>query len=96
MKDLKLDFINKKMLNEIVNKKERIVQQIIVAVRSWIGDFFLNENFGIDYDNSWGNTLLLELYIREQVEAIDGVFVVNSIDVKKRKTIKIKIMHKLL
>ena len=51
MKDLQLDFINKKMLNKVVDNKARVHQQITVGVRSFIGDFFLNDNYGINYSN---------------------------------------------
>ena len=85
MQDLKLDFENKRLLNEVVDRKERVIQHITVSVRTWMQDFFLNQYFGIDYTNAWDNLTLLELYIREQVEAISGVFSVNFVKVAKGK-----------
>lgn len=85
MKDIKIDFENRKLLNETIDGKDRVIQQIKVAVRTWINDFFLNENFGIDYHTCWTNLTLLELYVREQVEAIDGIFSVQRINVQKIK-----------
>ena len=49
MKDLKLDFINKKVINELIDKKDRVIQQIRLAVNVWVGDWFLDETFGVDY-----------------------------------------------
>ena len=61
MKDLQLDFINKKMLNKVVDNKARVHQQITVGVRSFIGDFFLNDNYGINYSNCWSNLCLFQV-----------------------------------
>lgn len=83
MKDLQLDFINKKMLNKIVDAKPRTHQQITVGVRSFIGDFFLNDNFGINYSNCWSNPNLTKIFIKEQIEAIPGVLAVEKIDIQK-------------
>ena len=49
MKDLKLDFVNKKVINELIDKKDRVIQQIRLAVNVWVGDWFLDEDFGV-YD----------------------------------------------
>ena len=85
MKDIKLDFVNKKALNEFVDNRDRIHQQIIVGVRSFLGDFFLNDNYGVNYKNSWNNETLMKLFIKEQIEAIDGVVAVTDIQIKRQK-----------
>lgn len=85
MKDIKLDFINKKMLNETVDDQQRISQQIKVAVRSWKADFFINTDFGINYDDSWGDMLLMKSYISDQIREIEGVFGINSISISRKK-----------
>ena len=51
MKDLRLDFENKTIINEYIDNQERILQQIKLAVRSWKKDFFINEDFGEIDDN---------------------------------------------
>lgn len=61
------------------------MQQIIVACRSWLGDFFLNQDFGVDYDNSWGNMQLMELYIKQQVSNIPDVFSITKSSIRKEK-----------
>lgn len=88
MKDIKLDFQNNKLVNEYIDGKDRAVQQIIVACRSWIGDFFLNNDFGIDYDNSWGDQDFMRMFIREQVSAINGVDSINKINIRQTKNVK--------
>lgn len=87
MKDLQLDFINKKMLNKTVDEKDRVHQQITVGVRSFLGEFFLNDNFGINYSNCWSNPGLTKIFIKEQIEAISGVVAVEKIDIQKSKDI---------
>lgn len=93
MQDIKIDFTNNKLVNEYVSGKDRVIQQITVACRSWIGDFFLNDEFGIDYDNNWGNMDLTKLFIREQVLAINGVSSINKIDIKKTRDINQKTIY---
>lgn len=85
MKDITLDFNNNKLINEYIDKKPRVVQQAIVACRSWAGDFFLNVDFGVDYDNSWGNMQLMELYIKQQVSQIPGVSSIVKTNIRKEK-----------
>ena len=78
-----LDFVNKKVINELIDKKERVIQQIRIAVNVWLGDWFLDEDFGIDYDSSWGSQELMELYIKEQIKQVPGVNKIDSFSIKK-------------
>ena len=78
MKDLKLDFENKAIINQYVNEKDRVLQHIKVAVRSWQGDWFLNEDWGVDYDNSWGSELTMSTYIQRQIKQVSGVLSIDS------------------
>lgn len=87
MQDIKIDFVNNKLLNEYIDKKDRVIQQIIVGCRSWLGDFFLNENFGVDYDNAWGNQQIMKVSVREQIESIPGVSSINSINIRKDRDV---------
>ena len=83
MKDLKLDFVTKKVINELIDKKERVIQQIRIAVNVWLGDWFLDEDFGIDYDSSWGSQELMELYVKEQIKQVPGINKIDSFSIKK-------------
>lgn len=85
MKDIMLNFADSKLVNEYIDKKPRIVQQITVACRSWAGDFFLNQDFGVDYDSSWGNMQLMELYIKQQVAQIPGVSSIVKSKIRREK-----------
>lgn len=85
MKDIELDFINKKMKNKYVDDQDRIAQHIKVAVRSWLGDFFINNQFGVDYDNCWGDKALMKSLIVNQIEQIEGVFSVNNATISNKK-----------
>lgn len=92
MLDIRLDFNNNKLINEYVDKKDRVVQQIIVTCRSWLGDFFWNQDFGVDYDSSWGNSQLMELYIKNQAKEIPGVFSIVKSSIKKEKDTNLRDM----
>ena len=83
MKDLQLDFINKKVINNFIDKKERVSQQIRLAVNVWVGDWFLDEDFGIDYDLCWGNQQMMENYVRGQIEQVSGVKSIQSFTIEK-------------
>ena len=83
MKDLKLDFINKKVINELIDKKDRVIQQIRLAINIWVGDWFLDEDFGVDYDNSWGSQEHMELYIKQRIKQVSGVNKIESFTIEK-------------
>jgi len=83
LKTLKLDFINKDVINEYINNKERVLQQIKLAVQVWKGDWMLDEEFGIDYDSSWGNTLTMSTYIQSQIKQVSGVSSIISFSIEK-------------
>lgn len=85
MRDLKLDFHNKTILNEYIDKKNRVIQQIKVAVRTWQGDFFLNTDFGVPYTECWSNTLLMQTSLKDVVSQISGVSNIANCKVNKIK-----------
>lgn len=82
MKDLQLDFINKKVINAFIDKKERVSQQIRIAVNVWTQDWFPDETFGVDYDSSWGNQQLMESYIKSQISQVPGVKTISSFKIQ--------------
>jgi len=78
LKDLELDFINKKIINKLIDGKERVNQQIRLAVNTFIGDWLLDEEFGVDYFNSWSSKQLMEFFIRQQIKQVSGVDAIKS------------------
>lgn len=83
MKDIKLDFINKVVIDEYVDKKDRVLQQIRLAVQTWVGDWGLDETFGVDYDNSWQNMSLMEFHIRKMILQVEGISQINVFNIIK-------------
>ncbi len=93
MKDLKLDFENKTIINEYVNNKDRVLQQIKVAVKVWLGDWALDEGFGVDYDSSWGNDLTMSTYIQAQIKQVPGVSSIESFSIEKNTDDELDIQY---
>lgn len=85
MKDLKLDFINKTVIDAYVDDKDRVVQQIKLAVQTWIEDWGLDETFGIDYDNAWYSNSLMEFYVRKMILQVDGVSQIDTFSLIKEE-----------
>lgn len=83
MKDLKLDFENKTVINDYVDKKQRVSQQIKLAINVWTQDWMLDETFGVDYDSSWGNQQLMENYIRAQILQVAGVKTISKFTIER-------------
>lgn len=85
MKDIRLDFENKTIIDEFVDNQDRIAQQIRLAVKSWQNDFFINTDFGVEYDVCWGDILLMRAYIAEAIKNVPGVSDIESINISKKK-----------
>ena len=43
----------------------------------------LDEEFGVDYDNSWGSQELMELYVKRQIEQVSGVNKLENFSIEK-------------
>lgn len=71
--DIKLDELNKTMLNEYCDGKQRIIQQIKIAVRIWYNHWIWSSEYGVNYAENLNNTILLGQQIQEMVEQVDGV-----------------------
>lgn len=95
MKDIKIDFINKKMLNEYIDNKDRVIQQIKLAVQVWKEDWLLNEDFGVDYDTAWGDTLTMGADIQEQIKQVPGITSIQSFDIAKDTSDENNIMYRI-
>ena len=85
MKDLKLDFLNKTVIDSYVDNKQRAIQQIRLAVQTWLEDWALDETFGVDYDRAWYSAELMEFYIRKQILQVSGVTQISYFSIEKLK-----------
>ena len=84
MKDIKLDFKNKRIIDSYVNNKQRAIQQIRLAVQTWFDDWGLDEEFGIDYDNAWYSVELMEFHIRKMILQVSGVTSISYFKIDKK------------
>lgn len=80
--DLTIDFENKTIINEFVKGKRLILQKVILAVQCWIGDWFLDGNYGIPYDYRVDNKSLLLSDLQDIILGVDGVISLQDLDVK--------------
>lgn len=81
-KDLKLDYENKTVINQFIKGKEQIVQAVILSLQCWAGDWYLDGDFGIEYDLRLDNRALLLADIEEVIMSNEGVISVQDLDVK--------------
>ena len=81
MQDLTLDFENKIIKNTFLTRKELIIQNVILALQCWTGDWFLNGEYGIPYNLRMQNKSLLIADIQEVILSIDGVLSVENIKI---------------
>lgn len=84
-KDIKVDFFNRKLINKEIDRTERVLQQIRVAVQTWTGDWLLDQDEGIDYDLCWGDIVFMEMSLREAIRSVDGVDRIVSLKMSKKK-----------
>lgn len=82
LRDLTLDFDNKKILNTFLKGKKLILQEVVLALQCWNGDWFLDGSFGIPYDIRLENKSLLLADIQEVILSVDGVVSVQNIEVE--------------
>lgn len=82
MQDLTLDFTNKTINNTFLKGKDLIVQQVILALQCWTGDWFLDGSYGIDYENRLRSQGLLLADMEDIILSVDGVKSVQDIDLR--------------
>lgn len=82
LKSLKLNFYNKTITNEFIKGKELIVQEVILALQCWAGDWFLDGGFGIPYDLRLNSKALLLADIQSVIMSVDGVLSVTDLNIK--------------
>ena len=82
LRSLKLDFDNKTISNEFIKGKDLIIQEVILALQCWTGDWFLDGGFGIPYDLRLNSKALLLADMQSVIMSVDGVLSVQDLDVK--------------
>lgn len=83
LKDLKLNYGTKTVNNTFINGNELIIQSIVLALQCWLGDWYLNSDYGIDYENKLGNVSILIADMKEMILSCRGVTSVKNIRIKK-------------
>lgn len=82
LKSLKLNFENKTITNEFIKGKDLTIQEVILALQCWTGDWFLDGGFGIPYDLRLNSKALLLADMQSVIMSVDGVLSVQDLDVK--------------
>jgi hypothetical protein len=80
--DLTIDFENKTIINEFVKGKRLTLQKVILACQCWVGDWFLDGDYGIPYDYRVDNKSLLLSDLQDIILGVKGVISLQDLDVK--------------
>lgn len=89
LKDLRLDYTNKKIINEFIKGNELVVQSVILSLQCWLGDWYLDGDFGTPYDERTNNKSMLLADIEEVILSNDGVSSVQNLTIDVVKDDKI-------
>ena len=59
---------------------QSIAQKVLITFATWLGDWFFDLTFGIDYPNLKGNSTIQEVDLKIQAKllSIDGVVAITS------------------
>lgn len=82
LRDLTLDFENKTISNTFLKGKNLILQKVVLALQCWVGDWFLDGDFGINYSTRLENKSLLLADIQDVILSVSGVVSVQDIESK--------------
>lgn len=82
LKDLTLDFENKTISNTFLKGKNLILQKVVLALQCWVGDWFLDGDFGINYSTRLENKSLLLADIQDVILSVSGVVSVQDIETR--------------
>lgn len=101
LRDLSLDFENKTITNQFIKGKKLILQNVVLALQCWTGDWFLDGTYGIPYGLRLDNKSLLLADMQDIILSVDGVVSVQDLDVKitydgERKTQKVFNIYALI
>ena len=83
MKELCLDFDNKKIINSFITDKELILQNVKLVVQIWQKDWYLDYTGGIDYRRRFGNKPLLLADLENAILSVNGITKVNNLQLKE-------------
>lgn len=68
----------------IVNNAERVAQQVLITLREWLGEWFLNVNDGVPYLEyilvKNPNENHIRQILTEAIESVDGVTKVTELE----------------
>lgn len=85
LKSLKLNFDDKTITNEFIKGKELIIQEVVLALQCWTGDWFLDGTYGIPYELRLRNKALLLADAQSIIMSVDGVLSIQDLDIKTIK-----------
>ena len=80
MKDLTLDFENKRVYNKFITDRDLVLQQVKVVVQIWQNDWYLDYSNGIDYRRRFGNKPMLLADLENAILSVSGVTKVSNLD----------------
>lgn len=80
--DLELDYETKKIKNNFIKGKQLIMQRVVLALQCWVGDWFLDGEYGIPYDLRVDNKGLLLADAQSIILGVEGVSSVKDLDLK--------------
>lgn len=80
--DLELDYETKKIKNNFIKGKQLIMQRVVLALQCWVGDWFLDGEYGIPYDLRIDNKGLLLADAQSIILGVEGVSSVKDLDLK--------------
>lgn len=80
--DLKLNFGDKTIDNLFLSGKELIMQRVTLSLQCWVGDWFLDSDYGIPYDLRLENKGLLLADVENVILGVKGVSSVQDLNIE--------------
>lgn len=93
MKDLTLDFQNKKIKNTFISNRDLVLQQICLVVQVWYQDWYLDYYFGIKYKTRLANKPMLLADLENAITSINGVNSVKNLAIVEDIVNKLKVYY---
>lgn len=80
--DLTLNFNDKTISNTFLKDKDLIIQKVILSLQCWLGDWYLDGSYGVNYGVRLQNKGLLIADMEDIIKSVDGVTSVQDITIK--------------